>query len=94
MPSWNDIFVEINQNPYDVVRKKHIDDLFRKTGRNLIAYYSAFLTKSGFGLSLDDSDMAGYMSAIHGMDRSKGLDLILHTPGGNPIAKISPVIGL
>lgn len=86
MPSWNDIFAEINQSPYDVVRKKYLSDLFLKTDRNLIAYYSAFLTKNGPGLSLDDADMEGFMSAVHGMDRSKGLDLMLHTPGGNPTA--------
>jgi len=27
--------------------------------------------------------MTGFMTAIHNMDRSKGLDLILHTPGGD-----------
>jgi hypothetical protein len=86
MPSWNDIFHEINQNPYDVVRRKYLRDLFQKTDRNMIAYYSAFLTKNGPGLSLDDADMAGFMSTVHGMDRTKGLDLILHTPGGNPTA--------
>ena len=26
------------------------------------------------------------MNAIHGLDHSKGLDLILHTPGGNVAA--------
>ncbi|MBM6683707.1 ATP-dependent Clp protease proteolytic subunit [Collinsella intestinalis] len=26
--------------------------------------------------------MNGFMNAIFGMDREKGLDLILHTPGG------------
>jgi ClpP class serine protease len=26
--------------------------------------------------------MTGFMTAVHGLDRRKGLDLILHTPGG------------
>lgn len=31
---------------------------------------------------IDDADKIGFMTTIHGLDRSKGLDLILHTPGG------------
>ena len=30
--------------------------------------------------------MTGFMNALKGMDCSKGLDLILHTPGGSPAA--------
>ena len=30
--------------------------------------------------------MTGFMNSIQGMDCSKGLDLILHTPGGDPAA--------
>lgn len=32
---------------------------------------------------IDDGDKNGFMTTIHELDRSKGLDLILHTPGGN-----------
>jgi membrane-bound ClpP family serine protease len=30
-----------------------------------------------------DDDKNGFMACVHKMDRSKGLDLILHTPGGD-----------
>ena len=30
-----------------------------------------------------DEDKNGFMMAVHGLDRSKGLDLIIHTPGGS-----------
>ena len=30
--------------------------------------------------------MTGFMNCIHGMDCSQGLDLILHTSGGSPVA--------
>ena len=30
--------------------------------------------------------MTGFMNCIYGLDCSKGLDLILHTPGGSPVA--------
>ena len=59
----------------------------QKTGRNVITYYSGWL-KPGKTQNIDinDSDLTGFMNAIHGLDTSKGLDLILHTPGGNPTA--------
>ena len=37
-------------------------------------------------LDISDNDMVGFMNCLHGMDCSKGLDLILHTPGGSPSA--------
>ena len=35
------------------------------------------------GIQVTDEDKNGFMLGIHGLDRSKGLDLILHTPGGD-----------
>ncbi len=32
---------------------------------------------------ISDNDLNGFMAVIHGLDRKKGLDLILHTPGGD-----------
>lgn len=87
MPGWFDIVNEINNtNPYDSVRNKYLKKLFDKTGRNVIAYYSAFVTKNGPGLSIDESDIEGFMTAIKDLDKTLGLDLILHTPGGFPTA--------
>lgn len=51
------------------------------TGRNIIVYYSGFLTADK-NTSIQDEDMNGFMAAIYGMDKTKGLDLFLHTPGG------------
>ena len=34
-------------------------------------------------LEINDEDMNGFMAAVHKLDRSLGLDLILHTPGGS-----------
>lgn len=91
MPGWDDILNEIGRvsTPHDFVRKKYIKKLSMTTGRNVIAYYSSWLTKQGDpGLDLDinDADMTGFMNAVKGMDCSKGLDLVLHTPGGSPTA--------
>ena len=87
MASWNDILTEINStNHLDNTRRKYLRELSEYTGRNTIAYYSAFLERQVSNVDINDSDMSGFMNAVHGLDRSLGLDLILHTPGGNPAA--------
>lgn len=86
MPSWVDIVNEINkeESPVDAIRVKYMKTLHEYTGRNIIAYYSAFVHKRGSNSTgIDDTDKQPFMQMMHGLDRSKGLDLILHTPGGN-----------
>lgn len=87
MPNWNDVREEIRQtdSPCDLVRRKYLRTLHELTGRNVIAYYSGWLHASGgeradFGIN--DLDKIGLMSGCKDIDRSLGLDLILHTPGG------------
>lgn len=56
-----------------------------RQGRNVLLYGSAFLQKPdvpGWALSLSFEDINGLMACLHGMDWSKGLTVILHTPGG------------
>lgn len=82
---------------HDVIRRKYLAQLEQLTGRNTIVYYSAFLQKAqiasqhGEMLSIGDADKDGFMATIHNMDRSKGLDLLLHTPGGDLAATESLV---
>lgn len=90
MPTWDEIMREIGSatNILDATRRKYIRALSEKTGRNTIIYYSGFLQKptlvrQGVDFSINDNDKNGFMTVIKGLDRSKGLDLILHTPGGN-----------
>jgi len=90
MPNWNSILREISEEQnrsaaaYDRVRQKYLKQLVKHSGRNVIAYYSGFLSKPGIeGIQVTDEDKNGFMLGIHGLDRSKGLDLILHTPGGD-----------
>jgi len=77
---------------YDILRRKHLGRLAKYTGRNVIIYYSAWLQKPDLhrqrnsALLLTDADKNGFMTAVHKMDRSKGLDLLLHTPGGEMAA--------
>jgi membrane-bound ClpP family serine protease len=98
MPNWNDVFNEIQAlqlqgaNAQTVVRKKYLADLHKHTGRNIIAYYSGWLSKPGVMLSdINDEDKNGFMTTIHKLDRTVGLDLILHTPGGGIAATQSIV---
>lgn len=89
MPSWKEILDQVNQarnqaeNCLDIIRREWLGKLHEHTGRNVIAYYSGFLSKPDVPSSIDDEDKNGFMMAVHKLDRSKGLDLILHTPGGD-----------
>ena len=91
MPNWREVLSEIQQEEKehkgaagDVVRRRYLDKLYNHTKRNIIAYYSGFLSKPGIQLlDINDEDMNGFMMAVHKMDRNRGLDLILHTPGGS-----------
>lgn len=89
MPNWNEIQRQINgvESPFDHVRGEYLRKLVQKTGRNVIAYYSGWLQKDSNRLAtIQDNDKDGFMNAIYKMDKKKGLDLILHTPGGDVAA--------
>ena len=91
MSNWNEILQEIKETKYevplDIVRRKYIKNLYDITERNVICYYSGFLNNNtNPDISINDKDMTGFMTAIHKLDKSKGLDLILHTPGGDVAA--------
>ncbi|WP_044408379.1 SDH family Clp fold serine proteinase [Thiomicrospira microaerophila] len=89
MPSWNDVLDELS---FDGVRRKYLRKLHEHTGRNVIAYYSGWLQKPNSDkASIYDGDKNGFMNAVYGLDRTIGLDLILHTPGGDVAATESIV---
>lgn len=90
MPNWGEVLREIKAesdgslSAFDVVRRRYLERLFGLTKRNIITYYSAFLSKPGIQLlDINDEDMNGFMMAVHRLDRKLGLDLIIHTPGGS-----------
>ena len=94
MPTWHSLLNEIRArgSTFDVVRRERLKTLAEKTGRNVIIYYSGWLQKPKIpGTQVTDADKNGFMTVIHGLDRTKGLDLILHTPGGQVAATESLV---
>lgn len=101
MPNWKEVLSEISEEQsrarqsFDTIRRKYLRKLREKTGRNVIAYYSGFQSKPGIsGTEIRDEDKNGFMMAIHDMDCSEGLDLLLHTPGGSISATQSIVVYL
>ena len=92
MPSWSEILDEIQIYQDQIgklnsLRQSYIEQVSDITNRNVIAYYSGWLKSSSIpNIEINDQDVNAFMNAIHGLDKRKGLDLILHTPGGNVAA--------
>lgn len=64
--------------------KEYIKKLNEKTGRNAIVYYSGWLSSPrNLSDGIVDMDKNGFMEMCNGLNFDKGLDLILHTPGGD-----------
>ena len=96
MPNWAEVLQEIQlcefNDPLDRVRRKYLRMLHEKTGRNVIAYYSGWLQHPEVrNTSVGDDDKNSLMAVVHKLDRKLGLDLILHTPGGDLAATESIV---
>lgn len=102
MPNWRQVLDEIQAKDanlrnsavgaVDAVRRKYLKRLNKVTGRPTIAYYSGWLTNgSAPGSDINDEDKNAFMMAIHGLQKDRGLDLILHTPGGGIAAAESLV---
>lgn len=94
MPTWSAILNEANKvaagNPQtatsylDKLKKDYLRKLSEKTGRNVILYFSSFLGRQPSNDTLiNDLDINAFMENVYGLDKKKGLDLILHTPGGD-----------
>lgn len=97
MPSWDEIINRVQSvsdqgKELNSIRSEFLERINLLTGRNVITYYSCWLKTPGApNSSINDQDMNAFMNAVHGLDRSKGLDLILHTPGGDLAATESLV---
>jgi hypothetical protein len=96
MATWGQLIPEIEAAAaqhgaaaFDVVRRKYIRALAAHTSRNVILYATKW-TQPGGGdpglVSITLEDVQGLMEVVNKLDGSKGLDLIVHSPGGSPDA--------
>lgn len=94
MPNWGEVLKDIQStpNPLDTQRRRYLANMEKYTGRNVIAYYSGFLQKdNSYAMAINDNDKNGFMQAVHRLDKSKGLDLVIHTPGGD-LAAVESIV--
>lgn len=106
MPTWGELLIELTKlqtqtpphpAPFDFLRRKYLTQLYKKTGRNVILYASAW-TQAGKKvdpnlLSINEEDLQAIMEVVHGL-KGPDLDLIIHSPGGSPTATEAIVIYL
>jgi len=68
------------------IRKEQLQRIAGITGRHVVSYYSSWLSapQGAPQLAINDFDLNGLMSMFHQLDKpdKKGVDFILHTPGG------------
>lgn len=97
MASWNELLEEFaavaDDKKNDWLKAKFtgtLTDIGRIRGDRHVLYYgSAFLQRPrlpGELVAVTHEDRNGFMSCIYRMTWSKGLTLVLHTPGGDPNA--------
>lgn len=97
MVNWSEILEDVQTyqdsiGRLNTIRKDVLQTISNITGRNVISYYSGWLKSSDIpNLHINDNDINALMNAINKLDQSKGLDLILHTPGGDIAATESIV---
>jgi len=97
MACWSDIQAQAQEQenaPAYLLGRCHafLKEIATATNRNVIAYYSGWLKNNVQEASIVETDKNAFMNAVYQMDRSKGLDLILHTPGGD-IAVTESIVG-
>ena len=93
MASWSDLLDEFHKLPNNSEKStwlnnrldQHLKQIGDRRDKNVIVYASGFLQKPAvpsFATSIVREDINGLMCAAHGLDFTRGLSLIVHTPGG------------
>lgn len=95
MPTWSGILEELRNaqaqgetSPFDLVRRKYLVAAHQHTGRNVILYATKWTQGEATSpemVSINEEDLQGLMEVVHGLQGDE-LDLILHSPGGSPVA--------
>lgn len=96
MASWDQLRLQFEAQPTDAAKLVWLDTQLNaalvrirqlRGDRNVMFYASAFLQKPQappYTTMLLMEDINGLMAVMHGLDWTKQLTLILHTPGGDP----------
>lgn len=80
----------------DLIRQKYLARVSELTGRPTVLYATRWtVTGTGFAvtpdlLSIEFEDVHGFMETLHGLTGDH-LNLIIHSPGGNPSAALAIV---
>jgi hypothetical protein len=95
MPSWDELLEKLEHASNSSVQARewfHSNQVewlgrlsAKRGGRNVIFYASGFLQKPqapASSVQISGEDINGFMAVLKGMDWSKHLTLLLHTPGG------------
>ncbi|MGN7861436.1 SDH family Clp fold serine proteinase [Microbacterium sp. 22303] len=99
MPTWGDLLTELNQQwsdpntgliDLDGMRRKYLVQLHALTKRNVVTYYTDWMGAGG-DVSISLPDIHGLMEVFKDLGEDGGLDLLIHSPGGDPTAADSLV---
>lgn len=100
MPTWGEVLASLQTDwqlpdgsiDLDGLRRQALVKLYEKTQRNVVTYYTDWTSsKQSEDLSVRLDDVHGLMEVFKDLDPARGLDLILHSPGGDPTAADSLV---
>lgn len=97
MVNWSEILDDVNTyqdsiGRLNAIRQEKLEKISSLTSRNVISYYSGWLKNpEAPNIQINDNDINALMNAVYKLDSSKGLDIILHTPGGDIAATESIV---
>ena len=99
MPTWGDILNELKAlvatgqfkpgsqlSPFDAIRRKYLDQLARATGRNAVLYATRWTQppiQEPELVSITPEDLQGFMEVLSDLSPERGLDVVLHSPGGS-----------
>jgi hypothetical protein len=99
VPTWGDILNELKAlvatgqfnpasplSPFDAVRRKYLDQLSRVTGRNAVLYATRWTqgpVQEPELVSITPEDLQGFMEVLSDLSPERGLDIVLHSPGGS-----------
>ena len=102
MVTWQAIARDLAQrgDAHAAARQRYASAIHQESGRNVVVYASGWLhappveDRRRVQFAVGDNDKTGLMSVVCGLDPTLGLDLVLHTPGGDITATESLIVFL